>query len=185
LYEFLPSAAVAGRSPFSYFVPVRFGQFRIFSFFRCRRWPNLILPVHDSGSEKSPGHNPPLKTTGPVATVVGLLLFDSAVRRFSVFASEKLHCSRRKVRVRADMADNTERRPVVGAVCEDFEKGCSVSAKVDFVDGFENPVSWHKRYNSRSDQSDVLFDNLDMKSITLSQYGVEIDRLPEFIKWKL
>ena len=83
------------------------------------------------------------------------------------------------------MADNMERRPVVGAIFEDFEKVCSISAKVDFVDGFENPVSWQKRYKSRSDQSDVLFDNLDMKSITLSQYGIENDRLPEFIKWKL
>ncbi|XP_060877932.1 uncharacterized protein LOC132950465 [Metopolophium dirhodum] len=87
------------------------------------------------------------------------------------------------------MADNRERRPVVDAsttISEGFEKGCAISAKVvDYVDGFENPVAWQKRYKGRSDQSDVLFDNLDMKSITLSQYSVENVKLPEFIKWKL
>lgn len=54
----------------------------------------------------------------------------------------------------------------------------------DFVDGYENPMAWHKKFVVRSDEKkkDVLFDNIDMRDITLAQYGSE---QPENIKWRL
>jgi len=86
------------------------------------------------------------------------------------------------------MEDKSEQRSFADestTICEGLEKVCSISAKVDFVDGYENPVAWQKKHKRRSDQSDVLFDNLDMKAITLDQYDMQHDKLPEFIKWKL
>lgn len=55
----------------------------------------------------------------------------------------------------------------------------------DFVDGYENPVAWHRKHNIRNDllPKDVLFDNIDMRNITLAQYGE--DDMPEYVKWKL
>jgi hypothetical protein len=56
---------------------------------------------------------------------------------------------------------------------------------MDFVERYENPVSWHKKYDLRDDllRKDVLFDNMDMKSITMAQYDPH--NLPEYIKWRL
>lgn len=81
------------------------------------------------------------------------------------------------------------------SICDDFEK-LSVCRRHstsdpreglgrDYVDGYENPIAWHKKHNIRNDllPKDVLFDNKDMRNITLAQYGD--DDMPEYIKWKL
>lgn len=49
---------------------------------------------------------------------------------------------------------------------------------------YDNPIAWHRKYKKTSVRltKDVLFDNVEMKYITLAQYGS--DR-PEYIKWKL
>lgn len=67
-------------------------------------------------------------------------------------------------------------------LCESLGKMCSPATE-DFVDGYENPIAWHKRHKVSGDQlNDVLFDNLDMKSITEDQYRQE---RTEYVKWKL
>uniref|UniRef100_A0A2S2PXU8 Uncharacterized protein n=1 Tax=Sipha flava TaxID=143950 RepID=A0A2S2PXU8_9HEMI len=77
----------------------------------------------------------------------------------------------------------------VQRLCNDISKKCVVSSKMepamDFVERYENPVSWHKKYDLRDDllRKDVLFDNMDMKSITMAQYDPH--NLPEYIKWRL
>ncbi|XP_025203134.1 uncharacterized protein LOC112600180 [Melanaphis sacchari] len=88
-----------------------------------------------------------------------------------------------------NMENNSKDLPVTNlstTICREFEKINILPATVNFVDGYENPVAWRKRYKVCGDQSkDVLFDNLDMKAITQDQYGMQHDTYPEFIKWKL
>ncbi|XP_050435571.1 uncharacterized protein LOC126842576 [Adelges cooleyi] len=69
-------------------------------------------------------------------------------------------------------------------VTRDLQKLCLKGGAVEFVTGYENPVSWHRKHHVPREQlsKDVLFDNLDMKSMTLAQY---YGRIPEYIKWKL
>ncbi|KAE9544722.1 hypothetical protein AGLY_000264 [Aphis glycines] len=71
-------------------------------------------------------------------------------------------------------------------ICQEFENISISSTTEKFVDGYQNPVAWQKKFKVCGNLSkDVLFDNLDMKAITQDQYGMEHDTLPEFIKWKL
>jgi len=74
----------------------------------------------------------------------------------------------------------------VSPVADDFASKLRLNGVPanDFVVGYENPVAWHRKFNVPSEQltKDVLFDNVDMKTITLAQY--ELDK-PEYIKWKL
>ncbi|KAF0762900.1 Uncharacterized protein FWK35_00020951 [Aphis craccivora] len=71
-------------------------------------------------------------------------------------------------------------------ICQEFENISLSSATEKFVNGYQNPVAWQKKFKVCGNLSkDVLFDNLDMKAITQDQYGMEHDTLPEFIKWKL
>lgn len=53
-----------------------------------------------------------------------------------------------------------------------------------YVEGYENPVAWYEKFKINKNQltKDVLFDNKDMRDITLAQYGSD---KPEYIKWKL
>ncbi|XP_026813262.1 uncharacterized protein LOC113553894 [Rhopalosiphum maidis] len=87
------------------------------------------------------------------------------------------------------MANNSEDLSVNDpstTICQEFKKINFLPSTVNFVDGYENPIAWQKRFNVCGDQSkDVLFDNLDMKAITQGQYGMQHDTYPEFIKWKL
>lgn len=55
----------------------------------------------------------------------------------------------------------------------------------DFVNGYENPVAWAKRYETRrSDRMypDVLLHTVDTRDTTLGQFGGD---KPEYVKWKL
>lgn len=49
---------------------------------------------------------------------------------------------------------------------------------------YDNPMAWHRKYMKAGVRltKDVLFDNVEMKYVTLAQYGYD---QPEYIKWKL
>lgn len=77
----------------------------------------------------------------------------------------------------------------VWSVCDEFGKLCidpsDGPVRVDdFVVGYENPIAWHRdcRVSKEKLTKDVLFDNMDMRDITMAQYDHE---KPEYIKWKL
>lgn len=88
------------------------------------------------------------------------------------------------------MSNPSRRAAIPPPWIADGLRGLSLNAAAeeepnDFVEGYENPVAWHKQYKVRRDhiEKDVLFDNQDMKDLILGQYhGTD---QPEYIKWKL
>lgn len=75
----------------------------------------------------------------------------------------------------------------LSSICDGVQKldPFGNAGSVDFVHGHENPVRWHETFNVSKEKltKDVLFDNEDMRDITLAQY--DGDDKPEYVKWKL
>lgn len=69
---------------------------------------------------------------------------------------------------------------------KDYASGKSSENTVNDFAGseYENPVAWYRKYKKDNCRltKDVLFDNVEMKYVTLAQYGCN---QPEYIKWKL
>ncbi|VVC25425.1 Tetratricopeptide-like helical domain [Cinara cedri] len=82
-----------------------------------------------------------------------------------------------KSNLRADMS--------MSSIADAMSKISASPEITDYVDGYENPVAWYRRYKVPRDKmtNDVLFDNIDMRDITLAQY--DSGDKPESVKWKL